>query len=245
MIGIRGGIFTRKRQPSASSAYPDDAEQPSAVRASAGKQVAAKLSRNPMVDRLDYARLGLFLRRDFASAEECAQLRAMIDAGARPSPLFAGTQGPDYRTSQTCGLHDDEPLVRALVTRICALMGVDPGHAEPLQGQRYMPGQEYKPHWDYFPQNDSYWQRMRAMGGQRTWTAMLYCSDVAAGGETCFVHSGLSVAPVEGMLLAWNNMGPDGAPNVDSAHAALPVGAGTKYVLTQWFRERAWAGKDA
>ena len=110
----------------------------------------------------------------------------------------------------------DDPLVSRITQRICALMGVDPNHAETLQGQRYTAGQEYKPHWDYFPHNDTYWPQMRDMGGQRTWTAMLYCNTVAAGGETQFTAVGLSVAPNEGALLIWNNMAPDGAPNTNS-----------------------------
>lgn len=229
-------------QPSAQTdgPYPDDADQPSPARATMGAQVSAKLARNPMIERLADARLDVFLRPDFASADECAALRAMIDAGAQPSILFSGTQGPEYRTSHSCHMDRADPLVTAITQRICALMGVKPPYAETLQGQRYTPGQEYKPHWDYFPLNDTYWPQMRDMGGQRTWTAMLYCSEVEAGGETQFVSTGLSVMPAQGALLLWNNMGPDGAPNINSAHCAAPVSAGVKYVLTQWFRERAW-----
>lgn len=220
--------------------YPDDADQPSPARAAMGAQVAAKLARNPMIERLADTRLDAFLRPDFASADECARLCAMIDAGAQPSILFSGTQGPEYRTSHSCHMERDDPLVRTITNRICALMGMAPHYAETLQGQRYTVGQEYKPHWDYFPQNDTYWPAMRDMGGQRTWTAMLYCNDVGNGGATQFVTTGLSVMPQAGALLLWNNMGPDGAPNTDSAHCAAPVKAGVKYVLTLWFRERPW-----
>lgn len=229
----------RKRTP-APVAHPDDADQPSAARAKIGKDISAKLSRNPMIERVGDARLDLFLRRDFASPEECAALCAMIDAGAQPSILFSGTQGPEYRTSHSCHLDRSDPLVEGITARICAIMGVHPDYTETLQGQRYTAGQEYKPHWDYFPRNDTYWPQMREMGGQRTWTAMLYCNTVEAGGETQFVTMNLAVPPWQGTLLIWNNMGRDGAPNTDSAHCATPVKTGTKYVLTQWFRERKW-----
>jgi prolyl 4-hydroxylase len=82
---------------------------------------------------------------------------------------------------------------------------------------------------------------MLKSGGQRTWTAMIYLSDVAAGGETHFPTCGFKVPPREGMILIWNNLRIDGAPNTDSLHAALPVEAGTKYIVTKWFRERRWA----
>ena len=230
----------RPPAPQQDGPYPDDADKPSAARAAIGRQVSVKLSRNPMIERLGDARLDLFLRPHFATPAECAALRDMIDAGAQPSILFSGTQGPEYRTSHSCHMDRANPLVTTITERICALMGVAAPYAETLQGQRYTPGQEYKPHWDYFPLNDTYWPAMRDMGGQRTWTAMLYCSDVESGGETQFVSTGTSVMPSQGALLLWNNMSLDGAPNADSAHYARPVEAGVKYVLTLWFRERPW-----
>lgn len=222
------------------SAITDDGDQPSAHRARIGARIAAKLARNPMVDRIDSDRLELFVRPRLLDADECARLRTMIDAGARPSRLFAGTEGPEYRTSYSCRMDDDDPLVMAVSARMAAIMGAEPETGELIQGQRYTAGQEYRPHWDYFPVNDTYWPHMRAQGGQRCWTAMAYLSDVESGGETHFPCAGLMVPPAEGTVIFWNNLLRDGAPNTDSLHAALPVTAGTKYVLTKWFRERAW-----
>ncbi|MGD9810810.1 MAG: prolyl hydroxylase family protein [Sphingobium sp.] len=224
----------------------DDGDQPSAHRAGIGKRVAAKLKRNPMVERVESDLLDLFIRRDFLSGEECAAMRAIIDEGAQPSKLFSGTEGPEYRTSHSCHMEPDDPLVAAVSDRIVALMGLDAATGETIQGQRYTVGQEYKPHWDYFPVNDTYWPHMKAQGGQRCWTAMAYLSNVAAGGETHFPYAGLVVPPREGTIIIWNNLTRDGGPNHDSLHAALPVRDGTKYVLTKWFREREWiAGAKA
>ena len=222
------------------SAAADDGDRPSAHRARIGKRIAAKLARNPMVTRVGSDRLELFVRPRLLDADECASLRSMIDAGAQPSRLFAGTEGPEYRTSYSCRMDDNHPLVLAVSERMAALIGAEPETGELIQGQRYEPGQEYKPHWDYFPVNDSYWPHMRAQGGQRCWTAMAYLSNVESGGETHFPYVGLVVPPAEGTVIFWNNLLRDGAPNPDSLHAALPVTAGTKYVLTKWFRERAW-----
>jgi len=227
-----------RRTPKSTAA--DDGNQPSAHRARIGKRITAKLARNPMVMRVDSDRLELFIRPRLLDATECAALRAMIDAGAQPSRLFAGTQGPEYRTSSSCRMDDDDPLVVAVGARMTALIGVEAETGELIQGQRYTEGQEYKPHWDYFPVNDSYWPHMRAQGGQRCWSAMAYLSDVQSGGETHFPYAELMVPPAEGTVIFWNNLRPDGAPNVDSLHAALPVAAGTKYVLTKWYSERTW-----
>jgi prolyl 4-hydroxylase len=35
-------------------------------------------------------------------------------------------------------------------------------------------------------------------------------------------------------------MAVDGTPNPNSLHAGRPVLKGTKYVLTKWYRTRAW-----
>lgn len=220
----------------------DDGGVASPARARIGEAVRARLERNPMVSRIDAPRLEIYGRRDFLSAEECGGLRALIDAGAQPSTLFSGSANADYRTSHSCNLDPWDPLVMSISDRICALTGLPSENGETLQGQRYAVGQEYKPHCDYFPVTANYWPAMRTTGGQRSWTAMIYLSAVGAGGETHFPHCEFMVPPVEGMILLWNNMKPDGAPNPDSLHAARPVERGEKYVVTKWFREKRWGG---
>ena len=218
----------------------DDGGAASDVRARIGQAVRARLDRNPLVSLIDAPKLEIYGRRDFLSEVECADLRGLIDADAQPSTLFSGSANADYRTSHSCNLDPANPLVMAISDRICALTGLTADHGETLQGQRYAPGQEYKAHCDYFPVSASYWPAMRKTGGQRSWTAMIYLSPVNAGGETHFPHCEFMVPPVEGMILIWNNMNPDGAPNPNSLHAARPVASGMKYVVTKWFRERRW-----
>lgn len=218
----------------------DDGGVASPARARIGDRVRERLNRNPMVSRIDAPNLEIYGRHDFLSPEECAGLRALIDADARPSTLFSGSANADYRTSHSCNLSPWTPLVGTISDRICALMGLPPENGESLQGQRYAPGQEYKVHCDYFPVTASYWPAMLKSGGQRSWTAMIYLSPVESGGETHFPQCEFMVPPVEGMILMWNNMDRDGAPNRFSLHAARPVESGTKYVVTKWFRERRW-----
>lgn len=218
----------------------DDGGTTSSHRARIGEAVRKKLGRNPMVSRVATDALDIYGRHAFLTPAECAALRAMIDADAKPSTLFSGDQNPDYRTSHTCNLDPWAPLVKDISDRIGGLLGIDPDHGETLQGQRYTSGQEYKFHCDFFPVTASYWPAMLQSGGQRSWTAMIYLSDVAEGGETHFPLCEFMIPPKEGMILMWNNMDHEGAPNKASLHAAKLVVAGTKYVVTKWFRERAW-----
>jgi prolyl 4-hydroxylase len=45
--------------------------------------------------------------------------------------------------------------------------------------------------------------------------------------------------PKKGTAVIWNNLGPDGAPNYNTLHAAMPVEEGHKAIVTKWFRQRA------
>lgn len=218
----------------------DDGGTTSPLRAEIGAKVRKRLDRNPMVSRIPAYALDIYGRHAFLSLQECAAMRDLIDADAQPSTLFSGSANADYRTSQSCNLNPHDPFVGAISDRIGALLGIDPGHGETLQGQRYTAGQEYKTHCDYFPVTADYWPAMLRSGGQRTWTAMIYLSDVADGGETHFPLCQFMVPPKEGMILIWNNMDHDGAPTKTSLHAAKPVVTGTKYVVTKWYRERPW-----
>ncbi|MEJ7932968.1 2OG-Fe(II) oxygenase [Sphingobium sp. AN558] len=218
----------------------DDGGVGSPMRTQIGAAVRQRLDRNPMVSRIAAPKLDIYHRRDFLSDEECAGLRALIDDEARPSTLFSGSANADYRTSASCNLNPFDPLVATISDRICALTGLSADTGETLQGQRYYPGQEYKHHCDYFPVTADYWPAMLASGGQRCWTAMIYLSAVESGGETDFPLCEFMVPPREGMILVWNNLDPDGAPNTQSLHAARPVVSGCKYVVTKWFRERPW-----
>src|SRR3546814_604474 len=145
---------------------------------------------------------------------------------------------------QTCALPICyHPLGSAISKRICLLMQLPPEHGETMQGQRYVSGQYFRAHQDFFHVGEAYWPRMRAEGGQRSWTAMIYLNTLEEGGETSFPALGFGVSPRAGLLLMWNNMRPDGSPNPDTLHEARPVESGRKYVVTKWFRENPWRAR--
>ena len=176
----------------------------------------------------------------FLDDANCDWLVQMIEANRRPSTLLTDKGTSANRTSDSCDMDRFAEGIRQIDEYIAASLGLAPEYGETMQGQRYAPGQHFRTHHDYFHEGESYWERMRATGGQRTWTAMIYLSAVEAGGETHFPQCEFMVPPVEGMILIWNNLKPDGAPNPYSLHAARPVAQGTKYVVTKWFRERPW-----
>lgn len=185
----------------------------------------------------------IFVLRNFLDREECRGLIAKIDAHRKPSRLFVNNPDPDFRTSETCNLERDDELVLDVERRISALLGLDPGHGEFLQGQRYAEGQQFKLHHDYLRTDQPYWNRQKEVGGQRTWTAMVFLNAPVAGGETVFPRIKLAIPPRQGSLVTWNNLDANGAPNPATLHQGRPVVRGEKYIITKWFRERPWGPK--
>ena len=225
------GLFDRKTKSSGA---------PSRLRAAVGGAVAGRLDAAPGVQRYPVDAIRFYTHPDYLSAAECDRLMAMIDARRRPSTLLADKSGPEFRTSESCDMDRGSVEVQPIDEGIAALLGLDPAHGETMQGQRYAPGQQFKAHHDFFHEAQSYWPRMKATGGQRTWTAMIYLNEVEEGGATWFPMAGIRVAPKRGLLLAWNNMAADGSPNETTLHEGMAVTRGTKYIVTKWFRESPW-----
>ena len=205
-----------------------------------GKSVRKRLARHDRIEIVGSGLLDLYIVQGFLLEQECADLIQLIDDTSRPSTLYEGTEIPGFRTSYSGDLNPFHPLVQIIEGRICNLMGLDKRSGETLQGQRYQVGQQFKPHHDYFHTNEAYWQLERPRGGQRSWTAMIYLNEPEAGGETNFPNAGLCVSPRTAMLVLWNNMDAIGAPNDLTPHEGCPVTAGTKYIVTKWFREHFW-----
>ena len=206
----------------------------------AGESSAALLLARPGIQRLPSDKLELFQLRDFLSADLCADLISLIDAERRPSTRADSNGDAYFRTSETCDLAPDLPVVRALEDRLFALNGIDPAHGEPVQGQRYAEGQQFKPHCDYFNPGGVDWERYTSVAGQRTWTFMIYLNEVEAGGATRFKCIDKTFQPERGKLLCWNNRRPDGSVNPNTLHHGMKVRRGTKYVITKWYREKVW-----
>jgi len=204
----------------------------------ASDPVAARLAATPGIQRVPSPRLDLFILRGFLDAPGCAKLCRLIDAGRRPSTL-ADDQGiAKFRPSETCDLDPELRLIADIRARLSHLTGIPLNHGEPLQGQRYSPGQEFKPHTDSFnPDGVDYYLHC-AEAGQRSWTAMAYLNQPDDGGATRFKQIGKTIQPETGKLILWNNLLPDGTPNGATLHQGMKVRRGTKYVFTQWYRQR-------
>lgn len=199
---------------------------------------AERLAVTAGVQRVPTRELELFILRGFLDRVTCATLIERIDAKRRPSLIADDIGIANFRTSETCDLDWNDPVIGDVDRKIATLLGLTLEASEPLQGQRYAPGQEFRPHTDTFEPGGYDFYLHTTAGGQRTWTAMIYLNEPDEGGATRFKTIGKTVRPETGKLLAWNNLLPDGQPNAATLHQGMKVRRGTKYVLTKWFRER-------
>lgn len=207
---------------------------------SPGESSASHLLAQPGMQRVPTPKLEMFILRDFLNESECAALIDLIDAKRRPSTLANFNGDDSFRTSETCDLDPDDPVVIALGEKFAEVSGIDPAHGETMQGQRYDVGQEFKAHTDCFEPSGDDWDRYCSVAGQRSWTFMIYLNDVAAGGATRFKAIDKIIQPERGKLLAWNNRNPDGSINMATMHHGMKVRRGTKYIITRWYREKPW-----
>ena len=192
----------------------------------------------PFAKRITSDQVHLYLVEDFLSAEECVQLVDRIKSRCRPSTITNPDEVDKYfRTSQTCDLSlEAHALTQAIDQRIAEYLGIESERSEGTQGQYYQVGQQFKKHTDYFEPNTWEFEKFAGDSGQRTWTFMIYLTDVEAGGETLFTEIGLEVKPKRGMAVVWNNLTAKGEVNPYTAHWAKPVIQGEKVIITKWFR---------
>lgn len=174
----------------------------------------------------------------FLSSKECQEIIHSINQNLLPSSVSDEDNPAYYRNSRTCNINVVNPdLSRRLDKKISQLIGVHPCLSDMIEGVRYDKGQYFKRHADYFTENTNAYTKHCSVGGQRTWTVMIYLNWVKEGGETFFNDIGKIFVPTLGTAICWNNLYPDGKINTFTVHEALPVIRGSKYVITKWFRE--------
>ena len=205
-----------------------------------GESSAERLLARSGMQRVPSEKAELFQLRGFLDPAMCDELIALVETDRRPSTIADDNGDRYFRTSETCDLSADLPVVQRLEGLLTELSGIDPRFGEPLQGQRYDVGQEFKPHTDYFAPDGADYAHYCSVAGQRTWTFMIYLNDVTAGGGTRFKALNKIIQPEQGKLLAWNNRRPDGRVNPNTLHHGMKVRRGLKYVITKWYREQPW-----
>jgi prolyl 4-hydroxylase len=135
----------------------------------------------------------------------------------------------DYRKSPTA-VH--------FLMRASQITQLHTSQAENVQALHYELGEEYDAHLDAFPLNTERAHTGPAgIKGNRVVTLLLYCNEVADGGDTVFVELGKGIRPKAGRVVLFSNtiIGTQ-VPDPKTRHQAQPVLAGEKYAMNLWFR---------
>ncbi|MBK8264195.1 MAG: 2OG-Fe(II) oxygenase [Nannocystis sp.] len=177
-----------------------------------------------------------------ADPRECEHLIELARPGLKRAVVSGDREGitSQGRTNAVVWVpHGADPITRALCQRIADLVALPLDHAEAMQVIAYGPGQEYRPHFDAYDLNTERGRRCSVRGGQRLLTALLYLSDVHAGGGTEFPRLHRVVQPSRGRLLVFHDCHPGtNTRHPDTLHAGLPVLEGSKWAFNLWFHER-------
>jgi len=179
---------------------------------------------------------------NFLTDSECNQLIELINQNHSPSSVVVGgtdisTIDVNSRTSSTCNLDPNNILVKTVHNKIAEYLGLDKSLGESLQGQLYEVGQYFKPHYDFF--SGEAYNKHCLHSGNRTHTLMIYLNDDFEGGGTNFPNLGFTINPKRGKAVTWQNM-INGETQQNSLHEGVSVTSGKKYIITSWWREKAW-----
>ncbi len=131
------------------------------------------------------------------------------------------------------GLENTHIIIQEIKQKILSLLDISQQYSESIQGQCYQENGFYKEHFDA----DENYDRIQRHHGNRTWTCMITLNEVQEGGNTHFPLLAQSFVPKIGQALIWYNLGEDGLANPLTLHTGLPVIAGEKFIITQWFHQ--------
>lgn len=201
----------------------------------------------PNAKRIQTSLANVNIIEDFLDEATCKHLISIILKNHYASTITTAETEPDkyFRTSKTCDMQQDDPVVKALEAQMTSYLGIDRVRSETIQGQYYEVGNQFKAHTDWFSRDTDEWETFAAHEGQRTWTFMLYLNDVEEGGETEYTDLGIPMKPKQGMGIIWNNMDAKGKDVQATIHWGKPPIKGEKFVITKWFREYGKEGTNS
>lgn len=141
-------------------------------------------------------------------------------------------------SSAAYSLTDTDVVIQLVRTHIACAASTTLDKLEPMEVLHYAGGETYKLHIDFFHSSrPGYADEMRVRG-QRIKTFLVYLNSDYEGGETEFPKLGIKFRGAAGEALTFDSMGADGAGDMNTVHAGLPVARGEKWLLSQWIREK-------
>jgi prolyl 4-hydroxylase len=179
----------------------------------------------------------LIERANVLAPSECSRLIAYAEPLVQPSIVTGMSTPHSARTSWEVRPESIDSLLEPaerLEATLANVTGTPISHRETWRLIRYRPGELYRAHFDWF--SGAYPEALER-GGQRTWSIVIYLNDIDDGGATVFPSLRRSIRPERGKLLAWHNLDAEGKPLRSALHSGHPPRAGTKWILSTWYRQ--------
>ena len=186
---------------------------------------------------------GIIVVDNFLSVSQCMAITDRIDNGLwlngkiamQVSSLKYYETLTDLRTNKICHECFFSAALRKRIFRVKAkihkITGIENEKFEPWQLSKYQKGDRFDFHLDC-----GSWKEHPS--GEREKTVLLYLNSPIKGGETYFRGLNLLIKPVQGRLVIWDNLLPNGNCNHAMIHAGLPVKSGVKITLNTWIRQK-------
>jgi len=180
----------------------------------------------------------------FATPEICRWLIGRCQGRLRQAQMFDG-QRSRFLATRTCRdfsftIFDGGVLLVLLRIRMSLAVSLPVPHMEPPQIFHYAVGQEIKAHYDSIYDGEHGYGQAGSYRGDRLATLLLYLNDAYEGGDLEFPHTGFRHRGRTGDAVFFASLR-DGKRDRLSLHAARPVTAGEKYILSQWIHDRPFA----
>jgi hypothetical protein len=111
-------------------------------------------------------------------------------------------------------------------------------HLEAPRVLHYEPGEQLPDHYDFIDPRLSDYEEQINSAGQRIMTFFIYLNDDYEAGETAFPKLGINHRGKRGEGLLLVNASKDGHADIRSLHADRAVEQGTKWLVSQFVRNR-------
>jgi len=188
----------------------------------------------------------VFTMENFLPKPVCIWLIKQARKNLQRAPVQLAAQAgafavEDSRSNTVAGSHPLQPdLVMQLVNlKIAAAINLPLPQQEATNILHYGRGEQYLPHFDFFTEAEEtgFARELRTIG-QRVATVLVYLNDGYEGGETDFPKLDWRFKGKTGDALIFWNLSAEGAREMNSLHAGMPVTKGEKWLLSKWVRQR-------
>lgn len=181
---------------------------------------------------------------NFIDPQCCAHLMALAVPQLAPARVYDVRERrlrlDPMRTNRNAALSvaDTDVVTQLIRAHIAVAAGLPVSNLEPPEILHYAPGEFYRLHVDFFHASVPHFADIVRERGQRTRTLLIYLNDDYDGGATEFPKLGLKFRGRPGEALLFENVLPDGEGDMRTVHAGTTVATGTKWLFSQWMRDR-------